>query len=232
MELQLIELTADPGALVAFGGFLKKAIKGLKSAAKSYFSGGGWIGAGAGMLADGLFSAKSSQRDRSFASRAHQTNVADLRAAGLNPILSAHGTGASAPASQGASIAQSGKQLGMMKQEIRNLKKQEQLLDQQNDESFARENKEWSEKKNLDALKLTNLYLADRYNQEVTNMQTENAIRMTQMPRAKLDEDFFNSAVGKTYYYLDKGLTTGKGVKDFFTPKFTPSNWNKGGRRR
>lgn len=81
----------------------------------------------------GLYaSSKAWRRQREAAQNAHQWEVEDLRKAGLNPILSAHGSGASAGA---ASVpAGLGVDVGgaiSTSQNVENAKHQNQLIDQQ-----------------------------------------------------------------------------------------------------
>lgn len=76
---------------------------------------GGAIG-GLGSLFSGLFGQSSAREQMRFQERmsntAHQREVADLRAAGLNPMLSARHGGASAPQGQSATMPNPGSDLG------------------------------------------------------------------------------------------------------------------------
>lgn len=72
--------------------------------------------AAAGTIAATAMGVKEAQKNRDFQERmsstAHQREVADLEAAGLNPILSAHGSGASTPAGNVADMSELSRTVG------------------------------------------------------------------------------------------------------------------------
>ncbi len=130
-----------------------------------------------GSVVSGLFGRTSAKRQMSFqksmASTQHQREVEDLRAAGLNPILSAGGPGAAAPGGALAptpDFATSALSATRLEQEIRNLKAQE---------SKTKQETQWI--KNKESISGPIADLAEAIRQSVTSDAPSTAVRLRKL---------------------------------------------------
>jgi hypothetical protein len=196
----------------------------------------GVVGDIAGGALQNIYNKKEATKNRNFQAQmsntAHQREVADLRAAGLNPILSASHGGASTPSGStatSANLTDIGSKAANSVRASMELKKQLALIDQQilqakqaTDESYTRTNlnhdlskKAWAETEQTKAA--TRILGIDAQNRQNV-LDVQNANKPYELKRAELQND--SKEVLKYERFLEplyKIFGTGNSAKSLFS---------------
>lgn len=155
----------------------------------------------AGGLISGAFGQSSANKSMEFqkqsAQNRHQWEVADLKKAGLNPILSAGGTpgtlsGAQATMPDMGAIVSSAVQSSRVKHDIKNVEATNNLIRQQTQNVFADTTKKM---------------------EEADLTKTQNTLQKAQIPGAVIEAEIDSGMYGEALRYINR-LSSGSSATD------------------
>lgn len=191
--------------------FLKKIVKSIAGPLT-----GGLIDLGGSMLSanQSADEANKQMEYQSYMSNtAHQREVADLKAAGLNPILSAFGSGASTPSgamgnvpdygaslSQGANSAMQAMQLGT---QIKNMKQ---------NTKYIRSQKRKSDQEAINLQTTRNKINTENESAKLSNEQQRIDLQLKKMAMELLDDESIQNDVRFNMLAQMLGLPPGSGI--------------------
>lgn len=215
-------------------GFLSSVGKAISSGfntAKSVLSGGVGDLAGSlgGSLITGAFNAKSAKDQMKFQERmsntSYQRAVADMRKAGINPILAASRGGASSPGGAGYSYPDMGQAVQtassarQMREQTKKVPTEIDLLKEQIDTAESVQNLNFNQANKEYTQSLLNDQLNKRTVAETKNLEKQNRILDYDVERTKTMSEIERSQFGEIMRYWDRVFgameNSGKGIRNW-----------------